>query len=322
MKNLRPVLAAVLILVLLVFGSTTLYAKDRGEGHKVRVETEKQNEGVEKGSRERIQVRSQFSNETSGNAENREARKHLKKFVVYGRLVALEERSVTVFVTRATKNGRNLIGKEVAFTIDEKARINLNKKLSQLNDFTEYSLKVSVQGYSDGERLVASRIIVKMPKKVVINGTVSSVFENGFTVKVKTGNNKIRPGEEIRILTSSSTKWTVPSTSTATLKPGVHVQVFGYEKEGELLATRVVIKAKPVAEETANGEETTLTTGTGSEDQVTEGTDEVSATETISDISQESAEESTGNEPLTLETFKTFFSYLLETIRNIFASLF
>lgn len=323
MKGLRSAFACFLILAIVLSGATVLYAKDgNGAVHRVRIETEKQNKGLEKESRERIQVRSQFSNESTGNAEVQETKKHLKKFVVYGKLLALDAQSITVFVSKATKNGREFIGKEVTFSIDSKTRVKLNKKLNQIGEVGVSSLKVSVQGYADEDRLVATRVLVKMPSKVVINGTVGSVFDGGFTVKVKTSNNKaFATGNEVKVLTSQTTKWTIPSTATASLKTGAYIQVTGYEKEGELLAIRVVIKAKPASEEIATNEETTESSEPVSDERPTETTDENQITESEGDSAQEATGTAT-EEPGVFDAARAFFQNLIETLKDLFARLF
>lgn len=208
------------------------YKKDSQMQHKVLKKEEK---------RSGIKNLNGFTSETV----NRKMKKANPNFVVSGKLISSEKNFIVVLVLKANKNGKNLIGEVGTFYLSPKTKILGLKNLDLYKKGIVTDLHVVISAYKDRDRLIAKRILFKNPRKVVVNGVVTSLFEGGAYVFVENSNNAGKKfiGKEVKVVFKEFTKFSYPTTLTTSIQVGNFVNVLGYEKQGDINALRVTVKS-------------------------------------------------------------------------------
>lgn len=246
-------ITALVVVGVLLFTATVAFAKENSLKNRIKITSQQTNESELQKIQERMQVRTTTREmQTTASASTK---KHLfKAFTVYGKLISANENEFIVRVLKATKNAKDYEGKEVAFRTLQKTKITGSRYVKLFEEGLILSPSVIINGYEKDGILFARKVLVKAPRRVVLNGSVVSLAENGFVMHVKTSNSegKSYSGKEVMVRILDFTKITYPATLTAEIKPGYYVNVVGFEKDGAINALRVVLKAASVATETTS----------------------------------------------------------------------
>lgn len=313
MKNGKKILA-VLLIALLIIPSGLAFASSKGNLFKNKVINKSDKTQLQNTFKENVRNEKKIQS-TATETTFPAFKKAQKKFIATGILVDFEKEFVVVKIEKATKNGKTLIGQDVTFSLTPKTKISGRKNLALFEFGMVSVLKVVVSAYEKEGTLYASRVLFKEPRKVILNGQVVSVNSSSFVMNVKTGNKAGEKfiGSEVEVNFFEKTKFSYPSTLTVSLKPGLYVNVVGYEKEGKINAVRVVVKAKQPLVGQNTTETTTSEPGNPTETTLTSGE------------STPAADSETTSSPLQvdfLKTLKVSFSEFIKWLKGMFSWLF
>jgi hypothetical protein len=313
----QALVAVILAAVLLLLPVIQVYADSEHEelyknavGLKQALKNYLRASGFSGKHRERLELQSKLENYSETSVTTVAVRQKAKKFVVSGDLIELSDSAVTVKVKRASKNAKRLVGQTVSFLLFEKSRIAGKKALEKLGLGILPGTKVVVSGFEKDGAYYAIRVVIKLPKRVVLNGRITERTENGFVMEVFTANvSRVNTPAIAEVIIYEKTKITYPSSVVPELKPGFIVNVIGYRKDGKVYALRVIVKAAFENSE----EETTSAPGTTTEN--------ASTTNTSISVSQPETTQSTasGSETAAVEDNVVF--RVLNQIRSLFRSL-
>ncbi|MCX7831977.1 MAG: hypothetical protein N2440_03650 [Actinobacteria bacterium] len=191
--------------------------------------------------RNEFRTMNRFTSETA----HKRMKKENLKFVASGKLVSAGKDFMEVQVLKATKNGKDLIGEVRTFYLLPKTKILGSKNLNLFNQGIVSDVYVVLTAYKTEDKLIATRVLIKNPRKVVVNGVVTSLFDGGAYVFVERSNNTGKKfiGKEVRVIFKEFTKFNYPTTLTTSIQVGNFVNILGYEKQGDINALRVTVKS-------------------------------------------------------------------------------
>lgn len=304
-KRLFAVVIAVVLAATLISGATLALAAGKGKGAK-----------PEKPGKDLVQPPDGDTTATAVKNKHRNRELIVNRilerrnaFLVKGRALEMTDTQLTVQIQLATGVLKDRKGETVTVVLTPETTIfGLGESGFEPGSY------VIVYGFGADE-LTASKVVFLPFRWVALNGQVTSVGENSFTMMVKTSNRLVRDlrGTEVEVLISDETVFSSPTSQPVELEPGMYVNVFGYTRGGSIHAKKVVIKAKPYEETTpvVQPEESTPTTDAGTGDT----TEAVSSEETT-------ATSSTTTPVFSAEKARKAFETIIDEIRQVYRNLF
>jgi|GEM_PF-4518119 len=263
----QKALVAILISAILVLLPVYALAADRNFEFRnnLQLKNFKQPEGFLKRYQERVKLQPAFKDSYATETAKDSVRPASLRFVVTGDLVQLSTESVTLKINRASGSFKQLIGQTVSFLMVENSKVVGGKEVERLGLGILSGTRAIINGYEKEGCYFANRVVIKLPKRVVLNGRIADLTQSGFVMEVHAANTaRKKAPETVEVVIYDKTRLTYTASIEPQLREGLYVNVVGYRKDDRIYAVRVVVKARPevAGEETTGSVEPTGTVST------------------------------------------------------------